>query len=120
MTFPLSPQDLDERSVEWDYSAPYAIRKGTDGYCVHSCPTTRRCLVYEHRPAICRTYSCREDERIWDDFERRISASDEAIGRTPYLSEDAFRGGGDPQVLLPKPDANAPMAGDPAARGEKS
>jgi hypothetical protein len=30
--------------------------------------------VYEHRPAICRTYDCRKDPRIWIDFEKRIPA----------------------------------------------
>ena len=67
-----SAQDLDERVVQWDYSRPYRIRKRDDGYCVHSEPETRRCGVYSQRPATCRTYDCRDDHRIWVDFERRI------------------------------------------------
>jgi hypothetical protein len=69
-----SAQDLDEHVVQWDYSRPYQIRKREDGYCVHSEPASRRCTIYAHRPAICRTYDCREDRRIWSDFSRRIPA----------------------------------------------
>jgi Fe-S-cluster containining protein len=72
-----SAQDLDERVVQWDYGKPYQIRKREDAYCVHSEPTTRRCTIYAQRPAICRTYDCRKDRRIWRDFERRIP-TDEA------------------------------------------
>ncbi len=74
MAFPLSYQDLDEGKVEWDYALPYLIRQGADRYCVHSHPETRGCTVYEQRPAACRTYDCRNDKRIWLDFEGRIPA----------------------------------------------
>ena len=76
--FPLSEQDLDEGVVKWRYGQPYRIRHGAGdhlwSYCVHSHPETHGCTVYEHRPAICRTYSCKEDKRIWKDFEARIPA----------------------------------------------
>jgi Fe-S-cluster containining protein len=75
--FPLSNQDLDERVVKWDYLKPYVIRqRETDGYCVHNDATTKGCTVYHHRPAVCRTYDCRKDKRIWIDFEQRIPAID--------------------------------------------
>jgi Fe-S-cluster containining protein len=67
-----SAQDLDERVVQWDYSRPYRIRKREDDYCVHSEPETKSCGIYERRPAICRTYDCRNDDRIWVDFDKRI------------------------------------------------
>ncbi len=67
-----SAQDLDERVVQWDYSRPYRIRRrDEDGYCVHSEPNTHHCNIYDKRPAVCRTYDCRNDRRIWRDFERR-------------------------------------------------
>ena len=73
LTVCLSAQDLDERVITWDYGKPYQIRKReSDGYCNHSEPETRRCGVYQHRPGICRSYDCRNDKRIWADFERRI------------------------------------------------
>jgi Fe-S-cluster containining protein len=72
----LSSQDLDERLMSWNYSRPYELRRNSDGYCVHSDGKTRGCTVYVHRPAICRTYDCRQDKRIWADFERRILQSE--------------------------------------------
>jgi Fe-S-cluster containining protein len=75
--FPLSNQDLDERVVKWDYLKPYIIRqRETDGYCVHNDPGTFGCTVYHNRPAVCRTYDCRQDKRIWIDFDKRIPAID--------------------------------------------
>jgi Fe-S-cluster containining protein len=74
LTFPLSFQDLDEGIVRWEYSRPYLIRhRHEDRYCVHNTPE-HTCNVYEHRPAVCRTYDCRTDKRIWIDFENRIPA----------------------------------------------
>jgi len=73
--FSLSFQDLTENVVKWDYARPYRIlQRVTDGYCVHNDPDTKGCGVYDNRPAICRTYDCREDSRIWLDFEKRIPA----------------------------------------------
>lgn len=80
LTFPLSFQDLDEGVVRWDYSRPYSIRHREDGYCVHQSPT-HGCTVYDQRPAVCRTYDCRNDKRIWIDFENRIPA--------PWPGDDA-------------------------------
>lgn len=72
---PLSPQDLDERIVRWDYGRPYLIARREDGFCAHSEPGTCRCTIYDSRPAPCRTYDCRSDTRIWRDFDRRVPAS---------------------------------------------
>jgi Fe-S-cluster containining protein len=78
--FPLSFQDLDEGKIEWDYARPYQIRRGEDGYCVHSDAGTRGCTRYEVRPATCRTFDCRKDPRIWIDFERKIPAPEPPEG----------------------------------------
>ncbi len=67
-----SAQDLDEHVVKWDYARPYRLRKREDNYCVHSEAETRRCGIYDKRPAVCRTYDCRKDKRIWVDFDKRI------------------------------------------------
>lgn len=72
LSFPLSVQDLDERVVRWNYARPYQIARRPDGYCAHN--EGGRCGVYQHRPATCRLYDCRNDRRIWADFERRIPA----------------------------------------------
>ena len=72
LTFFLSKQDLDERVVEWDYSAPYRIRHNEEGRCVHQHKEEHVCTVYEKRPGLCRSYDCRKDKRIWKDFENKI------------------------------------------------
>ena len=72
--FALSAQDLDEGVVRWDYARPYLNAQRTDGYCTHCTPVTFGCNVYQHRPAVCRRYDCRNDKRIWEDFEARIPA----------------------------------------------
>jgi Fe-S-cluster containining protein len=77
--FPLSKQDLNERIVKWQYTRPYLIRQREDGYCVHSDRATKGCTVYENRPAICRTYDCRHDKRIWVDFDKRIPVVDPSL-----------------------------------------
>jgi Fe-S-cluster containining protein len=43
-----------------------------DGACTHR--EGHFCSVYDNRPAVCRTYDCRRDKRIWSDYERRILA----------------------------------------------
>jgi Fe-S-cluster containining protein len=77
MHFSLSTQDLDEGVIRWDYGKPYQIRqRDTDKYCVHNHPETRGCTVHEFRPRVCRIYDCREDDRVWIDYEQRIPAPD--------------------------------------------
>ena len=72
LDFYLTDQDLDEGVVRWDYGRPYWIRKNKDGHCVHYDPATRRCRIHAYRPHVCRAYDCRNDQRIWIDFEMRI------------------------------------------------
>jgi Fe-S-cluster containining protein len=75
LRFSLSTQDLDEGIIRWDYGQPYLIRqRASDRYCVHNDPDTRFCTVREARPRVCRKYDCRNDERIWLDYEARIPA----------------------------------------------
>ncbi len=69
----LSTQDLDEGILRWDYAMPYRLRRrATDRLCVHCDPIERTCAVRDTRPAPCRSYDCRKDSRIWEDYERRI------------------------------------------------
>lgn len=75
-TFALSTQDLDEGVIRFDYGRPYRIRKREDGYCVHNDPATHACTAHAHRPHVCRIYDCRNDKRIWADFENRVLAPD--------------------------------------------
>lgn len=68
----LAPQDLAEGIVRWDSRRRYFNAQEPDGYCVHLERPGCRCAVYEARPAACRIYNCRNDDRIWVDFEKRI------------------------------------------------
>ena len=72
LPFALSKQDVREGIVHWDLGQPYMIAHGEDGYCDHLERGTFRCKVREHRPVPCRAYDCRNEKRIWLDFEKMI------------------------------------------------
>jgi len=72
LRFALSHQDVQEGIVQWDFSHPYFIASDADGYCHHLDRGTLGCTIHEHRPVPCRAYDCRNDKRIWSDFEQRI------------------------------------------------
>jgi hypothetical protein len=72
LDFALSKQDVEEGIVKWDLARPYLIAKDQEGYCRHLDRSANRCTVYQHRPVPCRGYDCRNDNRIWVDFEQRI------------------------------------------------
>ena len=72
LPFALSKQDIREGIVHWDLGQPYLIAHDGNGTCGHLDPTTRACTVWDQRPVPCRAFDCREDERIWLDFEKMV------------------------------------------------
>jgi hypothetical protein len=72
LRFALSKQDVYEGVIKWELGKPYLIAQDKDGYCTHFERGTCRCTVREQRPVPCRGYDCRNDKRIWVDFEQRI------------------------------------------------
>jgi hypothetical protein len=72
LRFALSKQDVYEGVIKWDLGRPYLIAQDKDGYCTHFERGTCRCTVREQRPVPCRGYDCRNDKRIWIDFENKI------------------------------------------------
>jgi Putative zinc- or iron-chelating domain len=72
LPFALSREDIREGVVRWDLGRPYMIAQDPDHTCVHLDRRTRRCGVYEQRPVPCRGYDCRNDTRIWLDFDNRV------------------------------------------------
>jgi len=72
LPFALSRQDVREGIVHWDLGQPYLIEHEQDGYCTHMDRGTCACTIYPHRPVPCRGFDCRQDQRIWLDFEQRI------------------------------------------------
>jgi hypothetical protein len=74
MDVSLSAEDVAEGKLRWDLHQPYLLRKSPDhGHCEHREPDGS-CGVYDERPGTCRAYDCRNDKRVWIDFERRIAA----------------------------------------------
>jgi len=72
MVFSLSRQDIEERVLKWELHHPYVIAKGEDGYCHHFDRQCQNCTVHAQRPLPCRAYDCRNDSRIWLDFDQKI------------------------------------------------
>lgn len=70
--FALSKQDIREGIVRWQLGQPYLIAHGKDGYCEHLDRKTFGCSLYASRPVPCRAFDCRQDNRIWMDFENMI------------------------------------------------
>lgn len=70
--FYLSRQDLEEGVVRWDFRRPYHVAQTDDGYCVHCTNGTRECNIWKNRPVVCRGYDCRNDKRIWLDFDKMV------------------------------------------------
>jgi Fe-S-cluster containining protein len=89
LRFALSEQDIHEGVVQWEITQPYLNRQGADGYCVHCNSETRACTVYERRPSICRRYDCRQDKRIWLDFEQRVINPELFAGEAPGDAQPA-------------------------------
>jgi hypothetical protein len=76
LRFALTAQDVDEGTVKWELGRPYLIRQDPDGYCHHLDRDRLGCGIYGNRPIVCRGYDCRQDTRIWADFEQRIVSPD--------------------------------------------
>jgi Fe-S-cluster containining protein len=76
LPFALSKQDVRERIVRWELGQPYLIDHGEDGYCSHLERGVCACTIYENRPVPCRGFDCRDDKRIWIDFDARVPNPD--------------------------------------------
>ena len=83
LPFALSTQDIREGIVRWNLARPYMIEHGAEGYCNHLERGTHGCTVYKNRPVPCRAFDCRNDKRIWLDFEKRIP--NPAVNRPDWL-----------------------------------
>ena len=100
LRFALSKQDVYEGIIKWDLGRPYLIAQDKDGYCTHFERGTCRCTVRQHRPVPCRGYDCRNDKRIWLDFEKRIVNPNIHRPDWPHC-EAAAEGNGSGQGTVP-------------------
>jgi hypothetical protein len=76
LSFALSQQDVQEGILRWELGDPYMARKESDGYCHHIDRCTLFCAVRERRPIPCRAYTCKNDKRIWQDFDGMVPVPD--------------------------------------------
>jgi Fe-S-cluster containining protein len=73
LDFALSAEEIESGKIKWDLGRPYFIRhEAGTCHCSHIDPETRKCNVYDHRPSVCKKYSCAKDKRIWKDFENMV------------------------------------------------
>jgi len=70
----LSPQDLAERKLPVIAGQPYLLSRDPITKKCACMDNKGACTAYDYRPATCRSYDCREDARVWIDFEARIPA----------------------------------------------
>jgi len=72
--FALSKQDVTEGIIRWEFSRPYLIAHGKDGYCVHLDREKYRCTVREQRPLPCRGFDCHDNEKwhVWLDYDKEM------------------------------------------------
>jgi len=99
LRFALTAEEVEQGVVKWDIGHPYIIRQSSNGYCAHNDEFSGGCMVYEHRPGLCRRYSCRGDDRIWKDFDGMVLNQawiDDHVGRPDAIllvdaSEDGER-----------------------------
>lgn len=70
----LSPQDIAEKVVPFVVDKPYLLPRDPVTKKCACMDAAGACKIYEQRPATCRTYDCREDARVWIDYEARIPA----------------------------------------------
>ena len=69
----LDPIEVRDGALRWNLHEPYLLERAADGYC-YQLDGDGRCGCYDERPATCRAYDCRQDERVWLDFENRVPA----------------------------------------------
>ena len=70
----LSLQDLEERKLPFVIDQPYMLPRDPVSKRCACMDDAGACTAYDYRPATCRTYDCREDRRVWLDYEARIPA----------------------------------------------
>lgn len=70
----LSNQDLVERKLPFMIQQPYMLPRDPVTKRCACMNETGACTAYDYRPSTCRTYDCREDVRVWIDYEARLPA----------------------------------------------
>ncbi|MFO0748273.1 MAG: YkgJ family cysteine cluster protein [Myxococcota bacterium] len=70
----LTPEEASSGRYVWDFTTPYRLLVDGDGTCVYFDRERLGCSIWHDRPTSCRTFDCRDDGRVWDDYPaRRLS-----------------------------------------------
>lgn len=69
LAYALTLQDINE-GIRWSLGKPFMNARRADGYCIHLQPEGLSCTEYMSRPLVCRQHDCRNDHRIWLDFDK--------------------------------------------------
>jgi Fe-S-cluster containining protein len=65
----LNSEEAESGRFDWNPRMPYTMLKNHLG-CTYL--SQGKCLIYHHRPKTCFTYSCKNDRRIWEDYEKMV------------------------------------------------
>jgi hypothetical protein len=70
--FSLTVDEIKEGIIGWDEDHPFKIKHNESSACIHWNFKTKGCEIYEDRPIVCRQYSCKDDRRIWLNYEEKV------------------------------------------------
>ncbi len=68
----LTPEEAASGKYMWDVAFPYRLLTNDAGECVYLDSERRRCTIWADRPIVCRSYDCRDDGRIWSNYQSRM------------------------------------------------
>jgi hypothetical protein len=72
----LTAEEAASNKYLWDIAFPYRLLVDEHGTCVYFDRTSLSCTIWNDRPAACRTFDCRKDDRIWSSYtDRRLSTA---------------------------------------------
>lgn len=88
----LTAEEAASNKYLWDIAFPYRLLVDEAGTCVYFDRTSLSCTIWADRPAACRTFDCRKDDRIWDDYAgRRVSTSAMEAKARMFAARDKAR-----------------------------
>ena len=67
-------QDVAEGGIPFGIARPYALPRHPETKRCACMDDAGACTIYDRRPGACRAYDCRNDARVWRDFDARIPA----------------------------------------------
>jgi len=68
----LTPEEARSGRYVWDLRAPYKLLTDDHGTCVYFDHDTLGCSIWSERPKACRSFDCRKEPRVWQDYPARI------------------------------------------------